>query len=201
MRARAVGKEHGPPHRELVDVVTEWSVVDDAGRPYRLGLDGGRLTHRRPGEGQALESWWEGDLVGEPASPRDASWLELAPAGAGRAERVVLSPPPVPVGRAEPPWPTPGECYLARLVPRRPVGRIGVGLGPEEAAEVVATVADAPRGRRHVAGEPVAAPAPRCRRGGLARRGGAAGLAGSVAVPLPPRRGRRPRCPLCSPSG
>jgi hypothetical protein len=50
------------------------------------------------------------------------------------------------VGRSDPPWPTPAECYLAALAP---VTTISIGTsgtvaeaGPEETAEIVATVAD-----------------------------------------------------------
>ena len=56
------------------------------------------------------------------------------------------SPAQAPVGRSDPPWPTPAECYLAALAP---VTSISIGTsgtvaeaGPEETAEIVATVAD-----------------------------------------------------------
>ena len=49
-------------------------------------------------------------------------------------------------GRSDPPWPTPAECYLAALAP---VATISIGTsgtvaeaGPEETAQIVATVAD-----------------------------------------------------------
>jgi hypothetical protein len=50
------------------------------------------------------------------------------------------------VGRSDPPWPTPAECYLAALAP---VTSISIGTsgtvaeaGPEETAQIVAAVAD-----------------------------------------------------------
>jgi hypothetical protein len=50
------------------------------------------------------------------------------------------------VGRSDPPWPTPAECYLAALAP---VTTLSIGTsgtvaeaGPEETAKIVATVAD-----------------------------------------------------------
>jgi len=52
----------------------------------------------------------------------------------------------VPVGTSVPRWPTPAECYLAALAPitRYSIGTSGqvAELGPEETAEIVATVAD-----------------------------------------------------------
>ena len=83
---------------------------------------------------------------------KDAADLEpvqtdLAPTIRGASGRVALpSPDQVPVGRSDPPWPTPAECYLAALAP---VTTISIGTsgtlaeaGPEETAGIVATVAD-----------------------------------------------------------
>lgn len=52
------------------------------------------------------------------------------------------------MGASDPPWPTPAECYLAALAPAThisietsPPGQVAEA-GPEETAEIVATVAD-----------------------------------------------------------
>jgi hypothetical protein len=56
------------------------------------------------------------------------------------------SPAQVPVGRSDPPWPTPAECYLAALAPVTTISIATSGTvaeaGPEETAEIVAMVAD-----------------------------------------------------------
>jgi len=56
------------------------------------------------------------------------------------------SPAQVPVGRSDPPWPTPAEGYLAALAPVTSIsietGGTVAEAGPEETAEIVATVAD-----------------------------------------------------------
>jgi len=50
------------------------------------------------------------------------------------------------VGRSDPPWPTPAECYLAALAPVTSISIETSGTvaeaGPEETAKIVATVAD-----------------------------------------------------------
>ena len=57
-------------------------------------------------------------------------------------------PPPAQarVGRSDPPWPTPAECYLAALAPVTTISMetssTVAEAGPEETAEIVATVAD-----------------------------------------------------------
>lgn len=55
--------------------------------------------------------------------------------GSGRV--ALPAPAQVPVGRSDPPWPTPAECYLAALAP---VTRISMEAG--------GTVAEAGRRRR-----------------------------------------------------
>jgi hypothetical protein len=69
------------------------------------------------------------------------------PAPASASGRVAVpSPAQVPVGRSDPPWPTPAECYLAALAPVTSMsietGGTVAEAGPEETAEIVATVAD-----------------------------------------------------------
>src|SRR6185437_7565485 len=74
-------------------------------------------------------------------------WFELAPTIGGGSGRVALSSPAqVPVGRSDPPWPTPAEGYLAALAPVTRISMEASGTvaeaGPEETARIVATVAD-----------------------------------------------------------
>ena len=64
------------------------------------------------------EQEWHGHVLvaRDPASK--PAWFELAPTIGGGSGRVALpSPAQVPVGRSDPPWPTPAECYLAALAP------------------------------------------------------------------------------------
>jgi hypothetical protein len=62
---------------------------------------------------------------------------------AGTSGRVsVLPPAQVPVGSAEPPWPTPAECYLAALGPAMHISINGSEAGPDDTAEIIAKVAD-----------------------------------------------------------
>ncbi len=117
--------------RHAVAALAELSAADDTGRSYRLRWDGAR------GGRVGL-----GDVVAEPASeqgqPDDVAWLELA-AAAGPAARVVFTPPAaIPVGTADPAWPTAAECYLALLSRQDPAPELGRSGG----LEVVAAVAE-----------------------------------------------------------
>ena len=94
------------------------------------------------------EQEWHGHVLVARDPARKPAWFELAAAHTGGASgRVALpSPAQVPVGRSDPPWPTPAEGYLAALAP---VTTISIGTsgtiaeaGPEETARIVATVAD-----------------------------------------------------------
>lgn len=88
-----------------------------------------------------------GQVLLDPNPARKPAWLEFTPAREGESGRVVLLPPaPVPVGTTEAAWPTPAECYLAELAT---VTSYSIGdsvsestAGPEDTAEIVATVAD-----------------------------------------------------------
>ena len=79
-----------------------------------------------------------------PATAEALRWLEFAPAS-GPAARVVMSAPArVATGTADPPWPTPAECYLAELAS---VTSVSIGTGGRtvelDTAQIVAAVADA----------------------------------------------------------
>jgi hypothetical protein len=124
------------------------SVTDDLGRRYRLrpgGWQSGPMGAGQPGRR------WDGEMLAEPepaaggAGPGAAvSWLEFA-AGSRPAVRVAMSAAAeVPTGTAEPPWPTPAECYLALLSPVTSMTIGADGTTVElDTAEIVAAVADA----------------------------------------------------------
>lgn len=108
---------------------------------HRLGLEAkgfgnvwgvakGELTVR-PG----AHEYWQARVAG-PAGPGE---VPMSVAGAGVS---VLPPAQVPVGPAEPPWPTPAECYLAALAPATRISINESEAGPEDTAEIIATVAD-----------------------------------------------------------
>jgi len=123
--------------------MSEISLTDDAGQSHGLRAEGvGWSRDLSLGEQE-----WHGhvEVDRDPASRPE--WFELAPTIGGASGRVAVpSPPQVPVGRSDPPWPTPAEGYLAALAP---VTRISIATGgtvaeagPEETARIVATVAD-----------------------------------------------------------
>ena len=123
--------------------MSEISLTDDAGRSHELRAeDVGWSRDLSLGEQE-----WHGHVVvaRDPASR--PAWFELAPTIGGGSGRVALpSPAEVPVGRSDPPWPTPAEGYLAALAPVTSISMEASGTvaeaGPEETAEIVATVAD-----------------------------------------------------------
>src|SRR5262245_57951752 len=123
--------------------MSQISLTDDAGRSHDLRAEGvGWSRDLSLGEQE-----WHGHVVvaRDPASRPE--WFELAPAiGGGPGRVAVPSPAQVPVGRSGPPWPTPAEGYLAALAPVTSIsieaGGTVAEAGPEETAEIVATVAD-----------------------------------------------------------
>jgi hypothetical protein len=131
----------GDPPRPRVSMRQAMSEIlarDETGRSYDL-------TVEPVGWSRGTGNWqeWHGQVLVDPAPARAPAWFEFAPARAGAPARVALLPPAeVPVGASEPPWPTPAECYLAELarVTSYSIGQATVG--PEETAELVATVAD-----------------------------------------------------------
>jgi hypothetical protein len=131
------------PDVVMGQAMSEISLTDDAGQSHDLHAEDVSWSrdldrHEQELHGHAL-------VARDPASK--AAWFELAPTTGGAPGRVVLpSPAQVPVGRSDPPWPTPAECYLAALAP---VTTISIGTSgtvaeaeSEETAEIVATVAD-----------------------------------------------------------
>ena len=123
--------------------MSEISLTDDAGQSHDLRAEGVGWSR----DLSLGEQKWHGhvEVARDPASRPE--WFELAPTIGGGSGRVaVLSPAQVPVGRSDPPWPTPAECYLAALAPVTSISIEARGTvaeaGPEKTAEIVATVAD-----------------------------------------------------------
>jgi hypothetical protein len=123
--------------------MSEISLTDDAGQFHDLRAEGvGWSRDLSLGEQE-----WHGHVVVARDPAGRPEWFELAPTIGGASGRVALpSPAQVPVGRSDPPWPTPAECYLAALAPVTRISMEASGTvaeaGPEETARIVATVAD-----------------------------------------------------------
>jgi hypothetical protein len=134
-----------PPDLQVVmgQAMSEISLTDDTGETHELRAEAVSWSR----DLDRHEQEWHGRaLVALDPSIRPA-WFELAPTIGGASGRVILSSPAqVPVGRSDPPWPTPAEGYLAALAPVTTISMEASGTvaeaGPEETAEIVATVAD-----------------------------------------------------------
>lgn len=126
------------------------SVTDNTGRRYRAVPGSGRGTGVSGRRGDQAPRW-HGEILAEP-EPRtpepDAAgaihWLEFATNSGPPARVVVPAPASVATGTADPPWPTPAECYLAVLasVTSMSLGADG-GMVELDTAQIVAAVADA----------------------------------------------------------
>jgi hypothetical protein len=131
------------PHVSMRQAMSQISASDDSGHSYDLTVE---LVGWSRDESRG-EQEWHGQVLLGPAPARNPVWLEFTPACEGASGRVGLLPPAqVPVGTSEPSWPTPAEGYLAELAT---VTSYSIGdsvsestAGPEETAEIVATVAD-----------------------------------------------------------
>jgi hypothetical protein len=131
------------------DIGSGLSVTDDLGRTYRLRPAGMRGSLAGPGRRR-----WSGTMLAEPQSAGSAAgatatykavrWLEFASAGTQPVRVVVPAPVPAETGPAEPPWPTPAECYLADLasVTSMSIGTDGATV-ELETGQITAAVADA----------------------------------------------------------
>jgi hypothetical protein len=137
------------PGLALADAIrTGMSVTDNLGRRYRLRPSTWQSSPQAAGQPGRR---YDGELLAEPepvagrAEPgATASWLEFA-AGPGPAVRVLVAADGGrPAGRAEPPWPTPAECYLAQLSAATSMS-ISTGDATVEldVPKIVAVVADA----------------------------------------------------------
>jgi hypothetical protein len=130
------------PNVSMRQAMSEISLAGDTGRSFDLSAV--RVAgYGRTGDRQV----WDGHVLvaQDPASM--PARVELAPTIAGASGRIALpAPARVPVGASAAPWLTPAECYLAALASATSVS-IGTSdteaeAGPEETAEIVATVAD-----------------------------------------------------------
>jgi hypothetical protein len=126
------------------------SVTDNLGRRYRLrpsAWQSSPRAARQPGrryDGEMLAEP-EPEPVAESTEPgATVSCLEFA-AGPGPAVRVVMTAAAAtPTGPAEPPWPTPAECYLAQLSAATSTSISTGGVTVElDVPKIVAVVADA----------------------------------------------------------
>ena len=133
------------PHTPIERAMAEISVTDDSGHNYRLAADGVGWSGPRG----RIAARWQGQATAEPSPAGLARWLEFAPGRAGTPGRGdtpgrvdLPSPAQVPVGRSDPPWPTPAEGYLAELARVTSYSINGAEVGPRETAEIVATVAE-----------------------------------------------------------
>ncbi len=145
---------------EITEDITELSITDDTGVTYRVPAANvpGTISGQCSASG---ETRWipEGEFLAVPTAGEDAlgdagsgggwpavRWLEFS-AGSGAPVRVKIpSPAAVPTGTAEPPWPTPAECYLDQLAPPDhdwSIGSFETGTVELDTAAIVAAVADA----------------------------------------------------------
>jgi hypothetical protein len=114
------------PERSAEEILAEHRPHLEA-EGFRIGLQTGELTVRPGAYG------FQDALAAGAAAPRG-----VMPATGGVATGGVAT------GTADPPWPTPAECYLAVLasVTSMSIGSSG-GIVELDAAQIVATVADA----------------------------------------------------------
>jgi hypothetical protein len=131
------------PDVAMGQAMSEISLTDEGGQSHDLRAEDVSWSR----DLDRHEQEWHGHVLvaRDPAST--PAWFELAPTTGGAAGRVALpAPARVPVGRSDPPWPTPAECYLAALAPVTTISMETSGTvaeaGPEETAQIVATVAD-----------------------------------------------------------
>jgi hypothetical protein len=138
-RARAEPEAAGPPKplsAVAEQVLAQITLADDTGHRYELtpGKGAGWLRSGRDG--------WElhGVAAAAPNLLAEPGWLEI---GNAVGERVRIQPPPdVPVGTAQPPWPTPAEAFTEQLAQINGMDLNGTVLTPDETAGIVSTVAD-----------------------------------------------------------
>ena len=140
-----------PPGQQIAEKMQAGlSVIDNLSQHYRVRpvRGHGTVTSRRPGQPPPR---WDGELLAEPvrraAEPGTADgvrWLEFAPVSGPAARVVMPAPAQAAMGTADPPWPTPAECYLAELasVTSMSIGSAG-GSVELDTAQIIAAVADA----------------------------------------------------------
>jgi hypothetical protein len=126
------------------------SVTDNLGRKYQVRPRGGHGTLTSAQSGARMQTW-DGEVQAEPephdsgpASAGAVQWLELATAQGSPVRVNIPAPHSLTTGPAEPPWPTPAECYLAALAQ---VTSMSISTGDQavelDTAQIIAAVADA----------------------------------------------------------
>ena len=148
------GGMSGPPGPQFAEKIQAGvSVTDNLGQRYlvRPVRGYGTVPSGQPGQPPR----WDGEMLAEPesrgAGPATADgvrWLDFAPASGPAARVVMPAPAQVAMGPADPPWPTPAECYLAELASVTSMsigtgGGTGDGTVELDTAQIVAAVADA----------------------------------------------------------
>ena len=140
---------------EITEDIAELSITDDTGGTYRVPAADVPGTISGQGSPSGETRWIPaGELLAVPVGGEAGSrggrptvqWLEFA-AGSGPPVRIEIpSPAAVPAGTAEPPWPTPAECYLDQLAPPDhdwSIGSFETGTVELDTAAIVAAVAGA----------------------------------------------------------
>jgi hypothetical protein len=139
---------------EITGAIAVLSIADDARAKYLVpaGSVSRVISGRRSASGRTR---WvpEGEFMAVP-SAREAGtrgvqavrWMEFSFAGGQPVRTEMRSPAAVPTGTTAPPWPTPGECYLAQFAPPSrdwSLGSCGTGTVKLDTSAIVAAVADA----------------------------------------------------------
>jgi hypothetical protein len=140
---------------EITEDIADLSITDDTGGMYRVPAADVPGTISGQGSPSGETRWIPaGELLAAPVGGDAGSrggrpavqWLEFA-VGSGPPVRIEIpSPAAVPTGTAEPPWPTPAECYLDQLAPPDhdwSIGSFETGTVELDTAAIVAAVADA----------------------------------------------------------
>jgi hypothetical protein len=150
--ARDGGREvAGTLAAEIAEDIAELSVTDDTGGTYRVPAASvpGAISGQRTASGTTR--WTpHGEFLAVPAGGEagrpGVQWLEFT-TGTGPPVRLhVPSPAAVPTRVAEPPWPTPAECYLDQLAPPArdwSIGSFETGTVELDTAAIMAAVAGA----------------------------------------------------------
>jgi hypothetical protein len=147
---RRRGRRALPGHQLREQILSGLSVTDNLGRRYRVRPVkwSGSFMPGPPGD---QVQRWNAEVLAEP-EPREPGpttggavrWLQVATASGPPARVVMPAPASARTGTADPPWPSPAECYLAVLasVTSMSIGADG-GTVELDTARIVAAVADA----------------------------------------------------------
>jgi hypothetical protein len=140
---------------EITEDIAELSITDDTGGTYRVPAADVPGTISGQGSPSGEARWIPaGELLAVPVGGEAGSrggrptvqWLEFAAASGPPVRFDFPSPAAVTTGTAEPPWPTPAECYLDQLAPPDhdwSIGAFETSTVELDTAAIVAAVADA----------------------------------------------------------